>query len=114
MVLFSKKQEQIEMSKRILNIKLDNVAELLNYHKNNMSSPLVKEREVNRAVRSLEKLLDSTDFIFDKESINKISILTKELQRFSMINLGEMDKFTFDERINRMLNLIKDLKKNNV
>ncbi|MFW6185462.1 MAG: hypothetical protein ACOC5C_02165 [Halobacteriota archaeon] len=100
------------MSNRILHIKLDNVAELLIYHRDQIFSPFAKEREVKAAARSIERLLKDSEYTFTEENARKINILAKELKRFSMIKLGDVDKYSFDIRIKWMLKLIEDLKEN--
>ncbi|MFO7967454.1 MAG: hypothetical protein R6U44_07630 [Archaeoglobaceae archaeon] len=110
MALFRKNREKVEMSNRILHIKLDNVAELLIYHRDKMFSPFAKEKDVNAAVRSVERLLNDSEYTFSEENARKMNILAKELKRFSMIKLGDMDKYTFDLRIKWMLKLIEDIK----
>ncbi len=100
------------MSNRILHVKLDYVAELLIYHRDQMFSPFAKEREVKAAARSVERLLNDSEYTFSQENARKLNILAKELQRFSMIKLGDMDKYTFHIRIKWMLKLIEDLKEN--
>ncbi len=112
MALFRKNREKVEMSNRVLHIKLDNVYELLVYHRDQMFSPFAKEREVKAAAKSLSRLLNDPEYMFSEENARKINILAKELQRFSMIKLGDMDKYTFDIRIKWMLKLIEDLKEN--
>lgn len=112
MALFRKNRDKVEMSNRILHVKLDNVSELLVYHRDQMFSPFAKENEVRAAAKSLAKLLKDPEYTFSEENARKINILAKELKRFSMIKLGDMDKYTFDIRIKWMLKLIEDLKEN--
>lgn len=112
MALFRKNREKVDRSNRVLHVKLDNVAELLAYHRDHMASPFAKEEKILAAKRSLERLLNKPDFTFSEENARKLNILIKELQRFSMIEVGDMDKYTFDIRIKWMLKLIENLKEN--
>lgn len=106
-----RRQERIRGGKHLLSIKLDKIEHLLNYHKYSMSSPCAKEKNVLLKAKSLEKILKDPEFQFNEKTSIKIKKLAKELRKFATIKLGQMDKETFDRKIDEILVLVDDLRR---
>lgn len=104
-----RRQERIRGGKHLLSIKLDKIEHLLNYHKYSMSSPCAKEKNVLLKAKSLEEILK--EFQFNEKTSIKIKKLAKELRKFATIKLGQMDKETFDRKIDEILVLVDDLRR---
>jgi len=105
-----KRQEKINGSKHILSIKLEKIEQLLKYHKYSMLSPCAKEKNVLLKANSLEKILKDPDFHFNEKIRIKVKKLIKALRKFAGIKLGQMDKETFDKKIDEILVLVEDLR----
>ena len=106
-----RRQERIKGGKHLLSIKLEKIEKLLKYHKNSMASPCAKEKNVLLKANSLEKILKDPDFQFNEKTRIKVKKLAKELRKFAGIKLGQMDKETFNKRIDEILFLVEDLRR---